>query len=110
MNNLVNSVNLIGNLGSDVDFKTVGAKESKLARVNLATNEVSYDQNGQKQVETQWHTIVGWGKIAERMQVFGKKGKRWAIQGKLEHRSFEDQAGNKRFYTEVVVREFMMLN
>ena len=110
MNNLVNHVQLIGNLGQDVDLKTVGERESKLARVSLATNEYLKDANGEKTTRTEWHTVVGWGKVAENMKVFGKKGKKVCVTGKLVHRSFKDQSGNDRFTTEVVVREFMMLN
>ncbi len=109
MNQLRNKVQLIGNLGKDVDYKKLDNGRS-LARVSLATKDVYKNQEGEKVVDTQWHTLVGWGKTAENMQVFLKKGKQVAIHGQLRHRSYEDKEGIKRYVSEIWVNEFMMLN
>ena len=109
MQNLTNRVQLIGNLGKEVDFKVVGDGYN-LARVSLATSDIKKLDNGEIEKTTQWHNIVGWGKTAEQMNNLFKKGKRVAVQGKLVHRSYDDKEGNKRYVSEVVVNEFMLLN
>jgi single-strand DNA-binding protein len=109
MNDLRNNVQLIGNLGKDVEFKQLDNGNS-IARVTLATKEVYKKTDGFKHVETQWHQLVGWGKVAEIMNVLLKKGREVAIKGKLTHRSYDDKDGNKRYRSEVVVNEFMLMN
>lgn len=109
MNNLRNKVQLIGHLGKEVEFKAL-ENGSALARVSIATKEVYYNQKGEKVVDVQWHYLVGWGKLAEMMQVMFKKGKEVAVEGKLTHRTFEDKEGNTRYLSEIVVNEFMLLN
>lgn len=108
MNALQNSVQLVGNLGQDVDYKEL-SNNNALARVSMATHEV-YSKDGEKVKETQWHNIVGWGQLAEKMNVFFKKGKRVMIKGKLVHRSYEDKNGQKRNISEVVAKEFMLID
>ena len=109
MNNLRNKVQLIGNLGKDVEFKEL-ENGNAIARVTIATKEVYKNPKGEKIVDVQWHNLVGWGKVAEIMQVLLKKGKEVAVQGKLTHRSFEDRQGQKRYISEIIVKEFMPLN
>ena len=109
MNNLRNKVQLIGNLGKDVEFKEL-ENGNAIARVTIATKEVYQNPKGEKIVDLQWHNLVGWGKVAEIMQVLLKKGKEVAVQGKLTHRSFEDKEGRKRYISEIIVKEFMPLN
>ncbi len=109
MNNLRNHVQLIGNLGKDIDYKRLGEGKS-IARATLATREVFRNKQGEKVVDVQWHNLVGWDSIAEIMQVLLKKGKQVAIQGKLAHRSFEGKDGKKRHITEVIVSEFMPIS
>ena len=109
MNQLRNKVQLIGNLGKDVDFKTLESGQT-LARVSMATKDVYKNHNGEKIVDTQWHTLVGWGKIAENMNVFLKKGKHVAVHGQLRHRTYEDKVGIKKYVSEIWVNEFMLLN
>lgn len=109
MNNLRNRVQLIGNLGKDVEFKKL-ENGNAIARVPIATKEVVKNKKGEKVVDVQWHYLVGWGKVAEIMQVLLKKGKEVAVQGKLTHRTYEDNEGTKRFLSEVVVSEFMLIS
>ncbi len=109
MNNLRNKVQLIGSLGKDVEFKQL-KDGNAIARVTIATRDVYKNPHGEKVVDIQWHNLVGWGRIAEIMQVMLKKGKQVAVQGKLTHRSYEGNDGQKRFISEVVVSEFIPLN
>ncbi|HMP12963.1 MAG TPA: single-stranded DNA-binding protein [Saprospiraceae bacterium] len=109
MNNLRNKVQLIGHLGKDVEYRVLD-NGNALARVSIATKEVYHNQKGEKIVDVQWHQLVGWGKLAEMMQILCKKGKEVAVQGKLTHRSYEDQDGNTRYLSEIIVNEFMLLN
>ena len=103
-----NSVQLIGHVGQEPEIKNLeGGK--KLANITLATNEVYYRDNGDKVEKTEWHRISAWGKTAEIIERFVTKGKEIAIEGKLTHRSYEDKDGNKRFVTEVVANELLLL-
>ena len=108
MNNLRNKVQLIGKLGINPEMRTFDNGQ-KLARISLATKDVFKNAKGDKVVETQWHRLVAWGKTAENMEVFLKKGNEVAVMGRLQHRTYEDKNGQKRKISEVLVNEFMLL-
>ncbi|MEN0005162.1 MAG: single-stranded DNA-binding protein [Bacteroidota bacterium] len=108
MNQLRNRVQLIGHLGKEIDYKELDDGNA-IARASIVTKEVHKDAAGERVVELQWHNLVGWGAVANIMQVLLKKGKEVAIQGKLQHRTYEDKEGIKRFVSEVVIQEFMLL-
>ena len=108
MNTLKNSVQLIGNLGKDVELVKF-ENGNQLAKMTLATNEYYRNKEGEKVEETQWHNIVAWGKKAEVMAKLLKKGSEIAIQGKLTHRTFEDKEGMTKYFTEVVVHDFLKI-
>ena len=109
MNNLRNSVQLIGHLGNNPELKILeGGK--KLATMSMATKDVFKNSKGEKVVETTWHNIVAWGKLAENMEVFLRKGNQVALKGKLQHRSYTDKEGTKRHITEILVKEFMLVS
>jgi single-strand DNA-binding protein len=104
-----NSVQLIGNVGQEPEIKNLeGGK--KTANINIATNEVYYRENGDKEEQTQWHRVTAWGKTAEIIERYVSKGKEIAIEGKLTHRSYEDKEGNKRFITEVIANEILLIS
>ena len=108
MNALRNKVQLIGNVGQDPEIKIIeGGK--KLAKLVLATNEVFYNEKGDKVTDTQWHNVSAWGKTADIIEKYVSKGKEIGIEGKLTHRSYEDKDGNKRYVTEVVVNDLLLL-
>ncbi len=108
MNNLKNSVRLIGNLGMNPEVKeTTNGK--KLAKFSVATNDSYRDEKGNEVKETQWHNLVVWGKQAEIVEKYLKKGSEVAIEGKLSTRNYTDKEGVKRYVTEIVVTEFLML-
>jgi len=106
---LRHSVQLLGNLGRDVQFQRLD-NGSSLARVSLATREVFRNAQGEKVVHVQWHQLVGRGKTAETMYDLLQKGREVALKSKLAHRIYEGRDGRKRFRSEVVVNEFMLMN
>jgi single-strand DNA-binding protein len=108
MNALRNKVQLIGHVGQEPEIKILeGGK--KLAKLTIATNEVYYNENKEKITDTQWHNVTAWGKVADVIESFVNKGKEIAIEGKLTHRSYDDKEGVKRYYTEVVANELLLL-
>lgn len=108
MNTSNNQVKLIGNLGSDPDVRET-SKGRKWVRLSLATNDSYQNQQGERITETQWHTVVAWGKQAEDVAENLRKGSRIALEGKLVHRSYEGKDGQKRYVSEVVMNAFEML-
>ncbi len=109
MNTLRNKVQLIGNLGNDPEIITLESGK-KLAKFSLATNDSYKDASGQKIDEVQWHNLIAWNKTADIVEKYVTKGKEIAIEGKLTSRSYDDKDGNKRYVTEVIVNELLMLS
>ena len=105
---LKNKVQLIGHLGSQPEVKNTESGK-KLARFSVATNEVYRNAKGEKVTETQWHTLVAWGKVADIAEKFLNKGTEVAIEGKLINRNYTDKDGNKKYITEVQVNELLLL-
>ena len=108
MSTLKNKVQLIGNLGQDPEIINLESGR-KLAKFSIATNETYKNQKGEKVTDTQWHNIVAWGKTAEIIENYLTKGKEVAIEGKLTSKSYDDKEGNKKYITEVVCNELVML-
>ncbi len=108
MNTLKNKVSLIGNLGFDPEIREV-AKGRKVARFTVATNDSYRNANGERVTDTQWHTIVCWGRTAEAAGKVLRKGSPVALEGRLVHRSYETKEGGKRYVTEVVMSDFQIL-
>ena len=106
----VNKVILIGNLGADPEVRYT-PDGAPVANFNLATSESWNDRtSGEKQERTEWHRLVVWRKLAEIAGQYLKKGSRIYVEGKLQTRSWEDQSGQKRYTTEVVVNDMQMLD
>lgn len=108
MNNLRNRVNLIGNLGIDPEIREVNGGR-KMARFSLATKEIYKNTDGQKVTDTQWHNMIAWGPTAAFAGKYLKKGQEVAVEGKLSHHAYEDGQGVKKYFTEVVVNEVLIL-
>ncbi|KIQ23137.1 MULTISPECIES: single-stranded DNA-binding protein [Flavobacterium] len=108
MNAMKNRVQLIGNVGNDPEIKTL-ENGRKLAHVTIATNDKYTNDKGEKVEQTEWHRVTAWGKTAEIIEKYVVKGKEVAIEGKLTHRSY-DKNGEKRYVTEVVVSEILLLS
>ena len=108
MSTLKNKVQLIGNLGNSPEIVNLESGK-KLAKFSIATNETYKNTQGEKVQDTQWHNLVAWGKTAEIIEKYTAKGSEIAIEGKLTSRSYDDKEGVKRYTTEVVVSEVLML-
>ena len=106
----LNKVMLIGNLGKDPEIRVNQASGKKVVSFSLATSRRYRDNNGEQKEDTQWHNIVGWGKVAdviEQLQV--RKGTTLYVEGRLTNRSWTDQQGAKRYVTEVLLDTFQLL-
>ncbi|RXG14341.1 single-strand binding protein [Leeuwenhoekiella aestuarii] len=109
MSTLRNKVQLIGNLGNDPEIVNLESGK-KLAKFSIATNETYKNNKGERVTDTQWHNVVAWGKTAEIIENYLSKGKEIAIEGKLTSRSYETKQGEKRYLTEIVCDELLMLS
>ena len=108
MKSLRNKVQLIGNLGMDPEVKNLN-NGKKMARFTMATGEFYKDKNGNRVEDTQWHNVVVWGNLVQIVETYLKKGNEVAIEGKLVHRSYETSTGEKKYVTEVVANDLVML-
>ena len=108
MNTLRNKVQLIGNLGQNPEVKELNGGK-KVAKFSLATNETYRNKAGEKVTDTQWHNLVAWGKTADIIEKYLKKGSEIAVEGKLLNRTWTDKEGVKRYITEIQVSELLML-
>ncbi|TCL67819.1 single-strand DNA-binding protein [Mariniflexile fucanivorans] len=108
MSTLKNKVQLIGNVGNEPEITNLESGK-KVAKFSIATNEFYKNSNGEKEQNTQWHNVVAWGKIAEIVEKYVGKGKEVALEGKLTSRSYETKEGEKRYVTEVVANEILLL-
>lgn len=103
-----NRVQLIGHVGQEPEIKTLEAGK-KVASLSIATNEVYYKDNGDKVEKTEWHRVTAWGKTAEIIEKYVTKGKEVGIEGKLTNRTYDDKDGVKRYITEIVANEILLL-
>jgi single-strand DNA-binding protein len=103
----INKVILIGHLGKDPELRYLEGGVS-VTSFPLATSE-TYNKDGQKVEQTEWHNIVMWRGLANLASKFLQKGKLVYIEGKLRTRSFEDREGIKKYTTEVVAENFTLL-
>ncbi|WP_020409862.1 single-stranded DNA-binding protein [Hahella ganghwensis] len=99
----VNKTILLGNLGQDPELRYTPSG-SAVANLNLATDESYKDrQTGQMVPRTEWHKVVVFGKLAEVIQQYAKKGSKLYLEGRLQTRKWQDQSGQDRYTTEVLV-------
>ncbi len=103
-----NRVQLIGHVGQEPEIKNLEAGK-KVASLSIATNEVYYKDNGDKVEKTEWHRVTAWGKTAEIIEKYVTKGKEVGIEGKLTNRTYDDKDGVKRYITEIVANEILLL-
>lgn len=105
----VNKVILIGNLGDDPEVRYT-ASGAAVANVRLATNETWRDkESGEQQERTEWHRVVFFGRLAEIVSEYLKKGSQIYLEGRLQTRKWQDKDGNDRWSTEIVANEMQML-
>ena len=108
MNAMKNRVQLIGHVGNEPEIKTFDGGK-KLANLTIATNDTYRNDKGDKVEQTEWHKVTAWGKTADIIEKYVTKGKEVAIEGKLTHSSYEDKNGEKRYITEVIVNEILLI-
>lgn len=108
MNALRNKVQLIGRLGQEPEVLTF-ENGGKIAKFSMATDDSYKDKQGQKVERTQWHNIIVRGGLVNIVENYVSKGQEIAVEGKLTNRSWEDKDGNKRYTTEVMVDELLLL-
>ena len=105
---MINKVMLIGNVGKDPEVRYLD-NGVVVAKFPLATSETYTNKNGERITNTEWHNVVLWRKLAEVAEKYVKKGHPLYIEGKIRSRSYDDKEGNKRYITEVVCSELLML-
>ncbi|WP_051315987.1 single-stranded DNA-binding protein [Algoriphagus vanfongensis] len=108
MNALRNKVQLIGRMGDKIQVKTFDSGKIK-GSVNLATSETYRNAKGEKVSETTWHHLIVWGKQAEILEKYTDKGSEIAVEGKISNRDFTDKDGVKKYITEIIVHEFLLM-
>lgn len=108
MNTLRNSVKLIGRLGQDPEVKLLDTG-NKVATFSLATSESFTTKDGRKQEQTQWHSIVVWGKMAVVCEKYLKKGKEIAIDGYLTYRNWEDKNGTRHYKSQIIASDLLFI-
>ncbi len=108
MSGSLNKVLLIGNLGKDPELKVTPSGQP-VAKFSVATTETWKNPQGEKQSKTEWHNIVVWGKQAEIAEKYLRKGKQILVEGRIQYREYTDQAGVKKFFTEIRCDHFVML-
>lgn len=104
----VNKVILIGNLGKDPELKHTSSGTA-VASITIATNERFKDKSGEWQDKTEWHNVVLWQRLAEIAGEYLKKGRSVYVEGRLQTRSWEDKQGQKRYTTEIVASDLVLL-
>ena len=105
---LRNQAQLIGYVGNDPEITELqGGK--KLAKFSLATNEIYNNAAGERTVSTEWHTIIAWDRQAEIAEKYVQKGKEIAVSGRITHRSYDDNEGQKKRVTEIRCSDLLLL-
>lgn len=106
----VNKVFLLGNVGKDPDIRATGGGTT-VASFSLATSERTKDQSGNWTDRTEWHNLVAYGKLAEIIRDYVKKGGKLFVEGRIQTRSWDDKnSGEKKYRTEIVVNELSLLS
>ncbi|MDP3970743.1 MAG: single-stranded DNA-binding protein [bacterium] len=105
----LNKVMIIGRITKDPEVRTITSGQT-VASFSIATNRQWKDQSGQKQEKAEFHNVVAWRKLAEIIQQYVKKGSKIYIEGRLETRSWDDPQGVKKYRTEIVADNMIMLD
>ena len=109
----LNKVMLIGNVGNDPEVRYLdqnAQNPSRVATIRLATSERRRDQNNELKEYTEWHTVVAWGRNAELVEKYVRKGAQLYVEGSLRTRSWDGRDGQKHYVTEVRAEVIQMLS
>jgi len=104
----VNKVILVGNLGRDPETRFLPSGEA-VANVSIATTDVWKDKSGEKQERTEWHRVAFFGKLAEIVGEYLKKGSQVYVEGSLRTRKWQDKEGQEKYTTEIIADRMQML-
>lgn len=104
-----NKAELIGNVGKDPEVLNFDGG-SKKATLSLATTERYKNKQGERKESTQWHNIVAWGKTAEQIEKYVKKGDKIGVEGVIKYRKYQDREGNERQITEIEAYSVLFLS
>jgi single-strand DNA-binding protein len=104
----LNKVMIIGRLTRDPELRTIPSGQN-VASFSVATSQQWKDASGQLQSRTEYHNVVAWRKLADIVGQYLKKGKQVYIEGRLQTRSWDDQSGNKKYRTEIIADNMIML-
>jgi single-strand DNA-binding protein len=105
----VNRVTLLGNVGNDPEIKSFGQRS--VVNFSLATTEWWKDKTTQEwKSKTEWHRVCAWSPLAEQIKEKVKKGSRIYCEGKVKYEQWEDREGNKKYMTNIEIREFVLLD
>ncbi len=105
----VNKVILVGNVGKDPEIKVAGSGAS-IATFSLATSDRTKDQAGNWTDRTKWHSLVAFQRTAEIIRDYVKKGSKLYIEGRIQTRSWDDKDGQKKYRTEIIVNDLVLLS
>jgi single-strand DNA-binding protein len=105
----LNKVTFIGNLGKDPEIQTLEGNV-KVAKFSLATTETYRDNSANLQSITDWHNIVLWRGLADLAEKYLHKGSLVYVEGKLKTRSYDDKEGQKKYVTEIVAEQIILLD
>ncbi len=108
MSRSLNKVMLIGNVGAEPEIRTTPSG-TRIAKVSLATNRTWNDRSGQQQEKTEWHRLTFWDRLAEIVERYVHKGDRLYVEGRVEYSQTQDEQGNVKYWTDIIVREMVML-
>ncbi len=104
----LNKIMLIGNVGAEPEIRTTGSG-TRLAKVSLATNRSWKTGSGQQQEKTEWHRLTFWDRLADIVEQYVHKGDRLYVEGRVEYSQTENEQGQPRYWTDIIVREMVML-
>ncbi|HYM19854.1 MAG TPA: single-stranded DNA-binding protein [Candidatus Kapabacteria bacterium] len=104
----LNKAQILGHAGKDAELRYTNNGKA-VATFSVATSESWRDQSGTTQERTTWHNIVAWDKLAEVCGNYVKKGKQLYIEGRIQNRSYDDKDGNKKYISEIVVTDMILL-
>ena len=104
----LNKVLLIGNLGQDPELRYT-PDGLAILKFSIATSEYFNDKSGSKQERTTWHNIVAFGKMGQTLANYLNKGKQVFVEGRINNRSYDDKDGNKKYISEIVATNIVLL-
>ncbi|MGD8277174.1 MAG: single-stranded DNA-binding protein [Gemmatimonadota bacterium] len=108
MSRSLNKIMLIGNIGAEPEIKALPSG-TKIAKASLATNRTFNDRSGQQQERTEWHRLTFFDRLADLVEQYVHRGDRLYVEGRIEYSQTEDDQGHPRYWTDIIVREMVML-